>query len=123
MELKTIKLEHKDFIAGFFPRSQPIKESRTLDWEKLREFIETFAAEDQIVSINAGLAEDWTYTNDLVWANGKYIDPIDVSSFFGQSVWATPSILVEYSDGSKKAYECWKYGEGKDVPSDWKRAE
>jgi hypothetical protein len=85
---------------------------RQIDWDKLKEFIET--NKNELSSVEAGLAEDWEYTSGEVW-NSKdgYIKKAD-TYVYGASKWATPSVHVTFKDGEIKTLECWKLGENAD---------
>jgi L-rhamnose mutarotase len=83
---------------------------REVDWNKAKEYIEE--NKGNIVSVSAGLAEDWEYTHDEVWNEEEgYIKECDV---YACSNWATPSIEVEFSNGSNIMFECWHYGANSD---------
>lgn len=103
---------YTDFVSGFFgpsaiAGSNPIGKMRYMDWEKVKEIIETH----QNAIIYAGLREDWNNTSGLIYAKGKYYN----GYVFGASSWATPIVDV---DGVE--IECWTTEEtieGADKPS------
>ena len=97
---------YTDFMSGFFgpsaiAGSNPIGNIKYMDWEKVKEIIETH----QNAIIYAGLREDWNNTSGLIYARGKYYD----GYVYGASCWATPIVDV---DG--KEIECWTYEETKE---------
>lgn len=58
-----------------------------------------------------GMHEDWFWTAETVWRNGKYaVDLATVAEIAGisGSPWATPVIKLEYNDGKERFLECYE---------------
>lgn len=70
--------------------------------------------EDNISSINSaslGMDEDWFWTAETIFEDGAFtIDLENTGGFIGGingSVWATPTLEIEYKDGSIRKYNCY----------------
>ena len=89
------------------------------DFAKARDFIE---AEKEILTEAAlGMHEDWYWTAETVWKNGKYaVNLATVTKIAGicSSRWATPVIKLKYNDGKERFLECSK-GESSGTKSDF----
>lgn len=72
---------------------------KTLDWEKVRQFI----AERAPVSVAAGLLQDWYYTAATVYENGAFVDD---HGAYVTSYWATPGIKATMQNGDVIEVEC-----------------
>jgi len=73
------------------------------DWDAIRKFIEEH--KDDIVEVDVGMAQDWYWTAETIYANGAYTDPkyetehdISVAGVNG-SWWATPLLKALHKDG------------------------
>lgn len=64
----------------------------TLDMEKVRKFVE----DRQPVEVSAGILEDWFWTADSIYAEGKWINP---NKAYTHSTWGTPGFKAEMSNG------------------------
>ena len=66
------------------------------------------------MSVEVGLAEDWSFTSGEVWnSNSGYI-PQEQTYVYACSNWATPSMSITYLDGTEETLECWEYGDDSD---------
>lgn len=79
------------------------------DFAKAHDFIE---AEKEILAEAAlGMHEDWFWTAETIWKNGKYAVNLatatKIAGISGSS-WATPVIKLEYKDGKVRFLECCK---------------
>lgn len=79
---------------------------KTYDYEKAARLI----AEHNPHRALLGMREDWDWTSVTVWENGRW--EVDLSSApkiagIAASAWATPQLLMEFSDGSERAFECF----------------
>ena len=70
--------------------------ARVFDWEKAARIISS----NPNVCYHAGLLEDWYYTSDVIWINGKHRN----HNAYLFSQWATP-IIVSSEDDTYT--ECW----------------
>ena len=82
---------------------------KNYDFAKAKKFIE-----DNIDSINTaslGMDEDWFWTAETIFADGVFkVDLENPDLFIGGlkgSYWATPTLEIEYKDGSIKKYNCY----------------
>lgn len=73
---------------------------KVFDWHKAVRIIK----KHNIKNASAGLAEDWSYTSDVILKNGKPITIDDDTYTYLSSVWATPVLLIE---GTDEGIECW----------------
>lgn len=74
------------------------------DYKKAYNYIESH--KEEISEVSLGIHEDWFWTAEAVWKNGKYeVDLLStnlkIAGIFG-SKWATPVMQVEFKDGSEK---------------------
>jgi hypothetical protein len=107
--MKKIDKGYMGFAEGMiFGMAQPKTNFRQVDWNKVKEFIEE--NKENLISVSAGLAEDWGWTSGEVWNNEKGYIPREDTYVYACSSWATPSIEVEYKDGEIDMFECWIEG-------------
>lgn len=79
------------------------------DFAKARDFIE--AEKEILAEAVLGMHEDWYWTAEAVWKNGKYaVNLATVTRIAGisGSPWATPVIKLKYIDGKERFLECYK---------------
>lgn len=66
------------------------KEKKVFDWDKAAKLIKNSKCDYAA----AGLAEDWEYTGDTIYKDGKpYIDKY--STIYLASTWATPVLIID----------------------------
>ena len=90
------------------------------DYASAKEFIQANA--DKIDSVSMGMAEDWYWTAETVFSNGKFeinIDDEPPIAGIKSSHWATPSMLVVMKDGSVKMLDCFTGGGPKGDRPEW----
>lgn len=81
------------------------------DYERVDNFILDNAPNIQSVSL--GMREDWIFTSMQVYERGEYkvvLDERTAICGINGSYWATPVMLVTYTDGSQNLIPCWKLG-------------
>ena len=65
---------------------------------------------DKIESAYLGMHEDWWWTASVIFENGEYqVDLNDedlVIAGISGSYWATPTMEVNFKDGSTKTFKC-----------------
>jgi hypothetical protein len=79
------------------------------DFAKARDLIES--EKEILASASLGMHEDWFWTAETIWKNGKYaVNLATVAKIAGisGSSWATPVIKLEYNDGRERFLECFK---------------
>lgn len=79
------------------------------DFAKAHDFIE--AEKEVLTEASLGMHEDWFYTGETIWKNGKYaVNLATVAEIAGicGSYWATPVIKLKYNDGKERFLECYK---------------
>ena len=64
------------------------KEPKVFDWDKAAQIIK----EKGVASAEAGLQEDWGYTSDLIFIDGK---PVTSGYTYLSSTWATPVLRID----------------------------
>ena len=80
---------------------------------------------DNLESASLGMHEDWCWTAESIWEDGKFKEEflLAVNSNtchiggIGGSTWATPTLCLEFKDGSDKMIKCHDNGESKSRPS------
>lgn len=88
------------------------------DVKLIKEFIEK--KKDNIKCVECGMLEDWSWTAETIFEDGKYteefINNIDNESNrvalagIDGSSWATPIMNIEYKEGQDEKVECfWEY--------------
>lgn len=67
----------------------------------------------ELKSVACGMKEDWSWTADVVWEDGKFVSEfnwnsksIEVAGITG-SIWATPVMWVEFKDGHTEDIPCF----------------
>ena len=79
------------------------------DFAKARDFIE--AEKEILAEAILGMHEDWLWTSETIWENGKYAANLatvtEIAGISGSS-WATPVIKLKYNDGKERFLECYK---------------
>lgn len=78
------------------------------DIAKAKKFITVHKAD--MASVSLGMQEDWFWTAETIWKNGKYTRKIDKNSQFGGingSTWATPMMEVVYKNGDRVLIDCY----------------
>lgn len=78
------------------------------DYKNIKKYIQMHS--DLIDCVYLGMAEDWSWTEDLIYEDGSFLLDLDeephIQGICG-SGWATPSMEVHFKDGSvefKDAY-------------------
>ena len=85
---------------------------KNYDCEKVTAFINEH--KEEIESVTLGMHEDWFWTAETVWENGEYADDYkgglngktEIAGIKGSS-WATPSMRIDYKDGTEKHIPCY----------------
>lgn len=85
---------------------------KNYDYELAKLIIDTLDNLDVIESAVLGMREDWCWTADYVWVKDEgYIqdlkDGLNIMGIDG-SRWATPAILIRYTDGTERMFKCYK---------------
>ena len=84
---------------------------REYDYEKAKEIIERQKNEGNLLEAVFGMHEDWFWTAESIWENGKYKfnleDKPDIAGIKGSS-WATPVLKLKYKSGKEKFVSCYK---------------
>lgn len=81
---------------------------RHYDYKKARDIIKE--NKDKLKEASLGMSEDWFWTAETIWENGKYIRRLtkntEISGIDG-SRWATPTLELWYKDGSSEMIPCY----------------
>ena len=78
------------------------------DFEKAKKIIEEKAS--LIKSAALGMHEDWFWTANNVWEDGKYSIELNSETeiaFIKGSTWATPTLQLIYLDGDDEMIPCF----------------
>lgn len=81
---------------------------KTYNYKEAKRYIQMHS--DIIESASLGMAEDWWWTADAIYEDSKFIYDLDaepVIAGIGGSIWATPTLEVEFKDGSVKSFPCY----------------
>lgn len=76
--------------------------------KKAKQFIKDHKSE--IIRVSLGMQEDWNWTAEVIWGDGKYTQKIDKNSSFGSitgSTWATPVMEIIYKDKERVLIDCY----------------
>jgi len=94
--------ESLSFAAGFSQEIRSRGEGKTtfkvMDFTKAKEVIKNYCEDDNGITASMGLQEDWACTSGCVFKDGKFQQVHDCA-YLG-SLWATPLLCIEKSDGS-----------------------
>jgi hypothetical protein len=80
------------------------------DYDKAKSIIKENKSKG-LVEASLGMKEDWYWTSETIWNNGKYARVLKESSDIagiGGSIWATPVLELIYSDETKITLNCYK---------------
>ena len=93
------------------------------DFNKAKELIAKNIA--YLESASLGMHEDWGWTSETIWRDGKYTESFDkgadeidfeIAGINGSS-WATPTLELIFKNGDEKMIECHDNGKSDDKPS------
>jgi hypothetical protein len=79
------------------------------DFQKAKRIIEE--KKDSIKEASLGMHEDWFWTADTVFEDGEHLidlDTVEKIAGIDGSYWATPTLQIEYKDGTKEAIPCYE---------------
>lgn len=83
---------------------------KTYDYKKAKKYIEEHKDEIQMAAL--GMDEDWFWTAQSVFEDGKFTVNLDDDSLFiggiNGSYWATPTLEVFFKDGTHKKFNCYQ---------------
>lgn len=83
------------------------------DFKKAKNFIKK--NKDKIKSATLGMHEDWFWTAQEVFKDGKFTVNLSKRNLkiagLNESYWATPVMDVEWKDGTTETYACHDGGE------------
>lgn len=80
------------------------------DYKKAAKIIDAAILTGNLISADMGMHEDWFWTADCVWEGGAFTKTLaDEPEIAGirASRWATPSLLLQYADGTEKVFSCF----------------
>lgn len=86
--------------------------AKTYDFNKAREILRQHTSQTQsIVSAELGMAEDWGWTAQEIWADGKCTlpdEPTGEIAGISGSAWATPTLKIILTNGTSDTYDCYQ---------------
>lgn len=80
------------------------------DFEKAKQIIKLYK-KDGLTQASLGMGEDWYYTAETVWEDGKYIKKLNNKTNIGGitgSFWATPIIELIFKNETIIRFNCYK---------------
>lgn len=88
---------------------------RYYDYKKAKETIKNHLDNPgrygKLISASLGMQEDWNWTAETIWHNGKYLvkltDKTDIAGI-NRSYWATPVLELEFEDEFIFTTPCYK---------------
>jgi len=89
---------------------------KNYDFNKAKEIIEKA---ENLKEASLGMHEDWSWTAETVWENGKFTQELNESTEIGGisgSSWATPTLQLSFDNGDDKMIEV-SIGESNDKSS------
>lgn len=88
------------------------------DYKAVKRFIQMHS--DVIESATLGMFEDWCWTAETVYENGRFNVDLDQEgleiAYISGSSWATPSIEITYKDGRQEMKSCYTGEVGGNTP-------
>lgn len=106
------------FAAGFLGGRSGRGVDMLVDEEKAREIVRgLLAAGRPVTKATLGLDGDWRENSTIIYGPDPWADEMerkpDAEGFrpydaYRGSYWATPTLIVEFSDAPSEAYECWR---------------
>lgn len=93
-------------IEAQIARSKGAKQ-RAFDWDKAAQIIKDALVTTPDLHAYAGLQGDWNCTAGLIFSDGH---PVNDSYTYLASNWATPTLIIEDSDGNEiSEHLCWVF--------------
>ena len=80
------------------------------DYNKAKELIKEYKKNKGLIMACLGMAEDWSWTAETVWANGKFTQILNEQTKIGgisKSYWATPVLELETDDNLIIKIDCY----------------
>lgn len=89
---------------------------KNYDFELAEKIIETFCRSTDVDRVSMGMQEDWFWTAEDVYSDGKILPNLKEKVIGGinGSRWATPVIQVDLSNGETHTFNCYTQ-EGEEV--------
>lgn len=78
------------------------------DFKSAKRYIQMHS--DLIETATLGMHEDWVWTADTVYENGRFSIDLDQTEKIGGlrgSKWATPTLEIEFKDGRELRKDCF----------------
>ena len=80
------------------------------DYNKAKELIAKYKKDKGLVRACLGMVEDWFWTAEDIWFDGKYQTKLNKNTMIGGingSFWATPVLELEMDDHSVIKIDCY----------------
>jgi len=87
------------------------------DFEKAKSIVES--RKDEIIEASLGMYEDWFWTAETVYENGKWKRTLkkgDKIAGIDGSYWATPALMIQLKNGETECYPCYTGKGSRDMP-------
>jgi hypothetical protein len=104
--MKNYKPTSMSFAEGFLGPKGDVGFVMRYDNDKATQIInEMMGSGRSIVRAEAGLDGDWAVNSSVIFTSEDgFIEP----DFYDHSIWATPVVVVTFSDGNTEGFESWK---------------
>ena len=78
------------------------------DFELAGKLVQKYS--DLLEEASLGMAEDWYWTAETIYEEGKFTDTLskEVVGGIKGAAWATPTVLLTFKDGTEKFLDCYK---------------
>lgn len=87
------------------------------DYDKAKKLISEYKKNRGLIRACLGMAEDWNWTAEDVWLDGKYVTRLNYKTEIAginRSYWATPVLELETDDNLIIKIDCYKYEQATD---------
>lgn len=78
------------------------------DYENAKKLVQKYSDTLEVACL--GMAEDWFWTAEEVYGNGRFIYDLSENPKIGGicgSSWATPSLYLKFKDGREEMMDCY----------------
>ena len=80
------------------------------DYNRAKKLIKKYKKDRGLIIASLGMAEDWHWTAEDVWLNGKYVVKLNDKTkiaVINASYWATPVLKLETDDNLISKIDCY----------------
>lgn len=100
--------ESISFIEGFLGPKGDKGYTMVADYNKAKKILNKLIDSGRdIITAEMGLDGDWAINSCLIYDGEKHYEYTE----WGHSIWATPIMIINFSDSPSETYEVWKKSE------------